>query len=93
MWKNTLKPYDLLSGEEEVEVIPEEAMTILEEIGVDFLHERARDVFQKAGMAIDGNRARLDRALIMEMVAKAPETFNLQARNANHTVTSAGTTW
>ena len=34
MWKNRLKPYDLLSGED-VEAIHEQAMTILEEIGVD----------------------------------------------------------
>jgi len=42
VWKNRLKPYDLLS-EDEVNTIHEQAMTILEEIGVDFLHERARE--------------------------------------------------
>ena len=89
MWKNRLKPYDLLSGED-VEAIHEQAMTILEEIGVDFLHERARDVFQKAGMPIDGNRVRLDRAMVMEMTAKAPSTFNLQARNSSRSVTLGG---
>jgi trimethylamine--corrinoid protein Co-methyltransferase len=89
MWKNTFKPYDLLSGEE-VEVIHEQAMTILEEIGVDFLHERARAVFQKAGMPIEENRVRLDRAMVLEMAAKAPSTFDLQARNPSRTVTLGG---
>ena len=56
MWKNRLKPYDLLSGED-VEAIHEQAMTILEEIGVDFLHDRARDMFGKAGMKIEDNRS------------------------------------
>ena len=89
MWKNRLKPYDLLSGED-VEAIHEQAMTILEEIGVDFLHERARDVFKKAGMPIEDNRVRLDRAMVMEMVAKAPATFDLQARNPSRSVTLGG---
>jgi trimethylamine--corrinoid protein Co-methyltransferase len=89
MWKNRFKPYDLLSGEE-VEVIHEQAMTILEEIGVDFLHERARAVFQKAGMPIEENRVRLDRAMVLEMAAKAPSTFDLQARNPSRSVTLGG---
>src|ERR1700681_1373425 len=80
MWKNRLKPYDLLSKEEE-EAIHEQAMTILEEIAVDFLHDRARDIFQKAGMKIEENRVRFDRAFVLEQVTKAPETFPLQARN------------
>ena len=95
MWTNRLKPYDILSGEE-VEAIHEQAMTILEEIGVDFLHEQARDVFKREGMAIDGDRVRFDRAFVMEQAAKAPQIFELQARNparnvmlgGNHVVTA-----
>ena len=89
MWKNRLTPYDLLSGED-VEKIHEQAMTILEEIGVDFLHERARELFGKAGMKVEGDRVRFDRAFILEMVAKAPATFELQARNPKRTVTLGG---
>ena len=89
MWKNRLRPYDLLSGEE-VEAIHEQAMTILEEIGVDFLHDRARDMFGKAGMKIEDNRVRFDRAFVLEQVAKAPETFPLQARNPARSVVLGG---
>jgi trimethylamine:corrinoid methyltransferase-like protein len=89
MWKNRLKPYDILSGED-VEAIHEQAMTILEEIGVDFLHDRPRELFAKAGMAVDGMRVRFDRGFIMEMAGKTPSTFNLQARNAARTVTLGG---
>jgi trimethylamine---corrinoid protein Co-methyltransferase len=89
MWKNRLRPYDLLSGEE-VEVIHNQAMNILEEIGVDFLHERARDLFGKAGMAVEDNRVRFDRGFILEQVAKAPATFEYQARNPKRTVTIGG---
>src|SRR5215472_16239617 len=89
MWKNRLKPYDWLSPEE-VETIHEQAMTILEEIGVDFLHERARQLFAKAGMRVEDNRVRFDRAWVLEQVAKTPATFDLQARNSKNTVTLGG---
>src|SRR5438270_4048661 len=89
MWKNRLQPYDLLSGEA-VEAVHKQAMTILEEIGIDFLHDRARDLFQKAGMKVEENRVRFDAGWVLEMVGKAPETFELQARNPKHTVTLGG---
>jgi trimethylamine--corrinoid protein Co-methyltransferase len=89
MWKNRLRPYDLLSGED-VEAIHGQAMTILEEIGVDFLHERAREIFSKAGMPVEGSRVRLDRAMVTELVAKTPATFELQARNPARTVVLGG---
>ena len=89
MWKNRLQPYDLLRGEE-VEAIHEQAMTILEEIGVDFLHDRARDLFAKAGMRIEENRVRFDRAFVIEQVKKTPATFELQARNSARSVVLGG---
>jgi trimethylamine--corrinoid protein Co-methyltransferase len=89
VWKNRLKPYDLLSGED-VEAIHEQAMTILEEIGVDFLHPRAREIFAKAGMNVEDERVRFDRAFVLEQVAKTPATFELQARNPKRTVTLGG---
>src|SRR5437879_12746345 len=65
-------------------------MTILEEIGVDFLHPRARDLFKGAGMKLEEDRVRFDRGWVLEMVAKAPETFELQARNPQRSVTIGG---
>jgi trimethylamine--corrinoid protein Co-methyltransferase len=89
MWKNTFRPYDLLSAED-VDTIHKQAMNILQEIGVDFLHERARQIFGKAGMPVEGNRVRLEEAMVMELVAKTPATFELQARNHSHTVVLGG---
>jgi trimethylamine---corrinoid protein Co-methyltransferase len=88
-WKNPLKPYDLLTRDE-VNKIHEQAMTILEEIGVDFLHERARKLFEKAGMRVEDNRVRFERAFVMEQIAKTPATFELQARNGSRNVTLGG---
>jgi trimethylamine--corrinoid protein Co-methyltransferase len=89
MWKNRLKPYEILSGDE-VETIHGQAMLILQEIGVDFLHDRARELFAKAGMKVEENRVRFDPAFVLEMVAKAPAQFELQARNPKRTVTIGG---
>ncbi|HKV86652.1 MAG TPA: trimethylamine methyltransferase family protein [Candidatus Dormibacteraeota bacterium] len=89
MWKNPLKPYDLLSGEA-VETIHQQAMTILEEIGVDFLHERARQLFAQAGMKVEENRVRFDREFVLEQVRKTPATFELQARNEKRSVILGG---
>src|ERR1700694_1918331 len=65
-------------------------MTILEEIGVDFLDGHARDIFGKAGMKIEDMRVRFDRDFILETVAKTPATFELQARNASRSVVLGG---
>src|SRR3979490_2257126 len=89
VWKNRLKPYDLLS-EEDVEAIHGQAMNILEEIGADFLHDRAGDIFGKAGMKVDDMRVRFDRDFILETVAKTPATFDLQARNPARSVVLGG---
>ncbi len=89
MWKNRLKPYDILS-EDDVEAIHGQAMNILEEIGVDFLDGQAREIFGKAGMKIEDMRVRFDRDFILETVAKTPATFELQARNASRSVVLGG---
>src|ERR1700716_3978880 len=65
-------------------------MNILEEIGVDFVHDRAREVFGKAGMKIEDMRVRFDRDFILETVAKTPATFDLQARNPARSVVLGG---
>ncbi len=89
MWKNRLQPYDLLTRDE-VNTIHEQAMTILEEIGVDFLHDGARDMFRKAGMRVEENRVRFERAFVLEQIAKAPATFELQARSEKRSVVLGG---
>src|SRR5581483_11089437 len=58
--------------------------------GIDFRHERARELFQQAGMKVEDNRVRFDAGFVLEMAGKAPEIFDLQARNPKHTVTLGG---
>ena len=89
MWKNTLPRYEILS-EDQVQQIHDHAMQILQEIGVDFLHPGAIDLFRKAGLSIEENRVRFEAAFIEEQIKKVPASFQVQARNPLNTVTIGG---
>lgn len=69
--------------EEAVERIHDAAMYILEEIGIDFLHEDARRELAAAGCTVDGDgpTVRMGRDFVMEQVAKAPASFTITPRN------------
>ena len=70
-------------GLEGAQRIHEAAMQILEEIGIDFLHEKARDVLAVAGCKITDSSptVRMDRDFVMEQVNKAPDHVSLTPRN------------
>lgn len=84
-WKTIVNPYapaEILN-DEQIERIHDASLTILEEVGMDFLLEEARDILAKAGAEVTpgSERVRFDRAMILEAVAKAPSEFTLHARN------------
>ena len=63
--------------QEGVEAIHNNAMRILEEVGVEFLNKEAVDIFRKEGCIIENENAngalvRMDRAWVMEKIALAP---------------------
>jgi trimethylamine--corrinoid protein Co-methyltransferase len=78
--------------EEQEEQVHDYAMRILEEIGVDVLHEQGRQVLANEGQKVEGERVYLDRGFVMEQLAKAPHTFTLHARNPANTVEVGGGT-
>ncbi|MEM7524300.1 MAG: trimethylamine methyltransferase family protein [Pseudomonadota bacterium] len=75
-----------------VEAIHNAAMRVLEEIGVDFLNEEAKDILRRAGCDVDpgSDRVRMGRDFVMEMVAKAPREFTITPRNPDRMVTIGG---
>jgi len=77
---------------EGVAAVDDAAMRVLEEIGIDFLNQEAKDTLQGAGCdVIDGtDRVRMDRGFVAEMVAKAPAQFEMIPRNPARTVTIGG---
>ena len=80
---------EVLAGEQ-LEAIHDQAMTILEEIGTDVRQEEALELLKAHGQHVDGERVRWDREFVMEMVAKAPESFTLRPRNPEREVTIGG---
>lgn len=73
---------------DELEAIHAASLTILEEIGMDFLHPEARAILKAAGADVDpgSERVRLDRGLVESKLGLAPESFTLHARNPERSV-------
>ena len=80
---NPYPPVELLSADQ-VQQIHEASLTVLEQIGINFLLDEARVLLKKAGADVDDNstRVRFDRNLILESIAKAPSEFTIHARNS-----------
>jgi len=76
------RPIEILS-DDEIEAIHRTALTILEEIGIKVLAAEARRAFASAGFDVDesSEQVRFDRAGLEGLVAQAPSSFVLHARN------------
>ncbi|WP_204115844.1 trimethylamine methyltransferase family protein [Shimia biformata] len=86
---NTDRPTEPLT-EEGVAAIHEGAMRILEEIGIEFFNAESRAILKEAGCTVSGDTVRMGRDFVMEMVAKAPESWTLTPRNPDRTLTIGG---
>ncbi len=75
-------PINLLS-EDAIEQIHQTALSILQEVGMAILSPKAREKFATAGFDVDDNveLIRFDKTLLESLVAKAPSSFTLHARN------------
>ncbi len=73
-----------------VEKLHDASMRILEEIGIDFRDPEALEYWRQARADIKGNRVRIDRDLLLELVSFAPERFVLSARNPERDVPIGG---
>ncbi len=80
---------DIVSADA-LEAIHAASLTILEEIGMDFLNSEAREICRQAGATVDGLRVRFDRALIEQTIRTCPAEFTLHARNPAHNVRLGG---
>jgi trimethylamine--corrinoid protein Co-methyltransferase len=94
-WRRLVNPYrpvEILSADQ-VEAIHRASLRILSEIGLEVLGDRALDAFAAAGARIDRStrNVRLDPDQVEALVALAPSTFRLHARNAARDVEFGGT--
>lgn len=84
--RNRFAPVDPLS-DEQINAIHEATMTLLEEQGIEVLGDMALDKFRQAGAEVDDDGiVRMDRALVMETIATAPESFEVKSRNDDNTL-------
>jgi trimethylamine--corrinoid protein Co-methyltransferase len=84
-------PLEVISADE-VEAIHDASVTVLEEIGMDFLHPEALSILAAGGAQVEpgSERVRFDRELVMGLVAKAPSEIRLHARNPANDVVMGG---
>jgi len=84
-----LPKYDVLT-QEQVQIIHDESIKILEEVGMDFDYEPALEVFKAQGQKVEGNRVHFTREFIEGKVKLAPSEFTLHARNPEHNLICGG---
>ncbi|MBL8708741.1 MAG: trimethylamine methyltransferase family protein [Rhodospirillaceae bacterium] len=80
--RRSLKPIEPLSAEQ-IEAVHRASLTILEEIGIEFMGRAARDLFARAGARVDHatGLVKIPAALIETALKTAPESFRLTPRN------------
>ena len=93
-WRRVVNPYapiEVLSADQ-IEDIHLASLRVLEEIGMEFLHDGALDLLARSGADVDrsNKRVRFDRGLILEAIAKVPREVTLHARNPDRNVTLGG---
>ena len=72
--------------DEAVELIHEESLKILEEVGCEFRDDEAIAMWKAAGADVSGTRVRFDRHLLMDLISNVPSEFTLNARNPQRSV-------
>ena len=80
--RNPLPPLELLD-EEGMTRIENTAFRVLEELGLEFMNEEACRILEANGAKVDHatGLVKMDRALVLAMIAKAPQQFKMYARN------------
>ncbi len=79
-------------SEDELEAIHQTSLQILEEMGMDFMHDGAREILRQAGAEVKpgSERVRIPRELILQAIKTCPSEFTLHARNPERNVAIGG---
>lgn len=89
MFQNKMPRYDVLS-EDALSKLDGGWRRLVTEIGVEFMSDRALDLFRAAGQRVEDHTVFLDPDFVLEQVAKAPREFDVQARNPANNVHIGG---
>lgn len=88
---NGFAPLEPLA-DEQLDRIHAASMSILEEVGIDFLDDEALELWSAAGAKVDrsGRHVWIDRDLLMALLRTVPRQFTLRARNPERSLTIGG---
>ncbi|MCD4523648.1 trimethylamine methyltransferase family protein [Nocardioides sp. cx-173] len=89
MFHNRMPRYDVLS-QEAMATLDRGWRRLMTEIGVEFMDDRALELFRQAGQRVEDHTVFLDPDFVLAQVAKAPREFDVQARNPAHSIHIGG---
>jgi len=75
-----------VTNQEGVELIHDFAMRVVEQIGCDFQDDESLDYWRRTGAEIDGERVRIGRDELMQLIGTIPSSYVHHARNPERTV-------
>ena len=78
-------------SEDQLQSLHNASLTLLEEQGIEVMGELALNLFRRAGATVSAEGVvRMDRDLVMQTIATAPESFTLTPRNPENTLHCGG---
>ena len=89
MFVNRMPRYEILS-EDAIAVLDKGWRRIISELGIEFMHPEALELFRGAGQRVEDNTVFLDPDFVLEQVAKAPTSYDVQARNPARSIHLGG---
>lgn len=89
MFVNRMPRYEILS-EQALSQLDAGWRRLVSEVGVEFMSERALELFRQAGQKVEGDTVYLDPEFVLAQVAQAPKEFDVQARNPANSVHIGG---
>jgi trimethylamine--corrinoid protein Co-methyltransferase len=89
MFQNRMPRYEVLS-QDAMATLDKGWRRLMTEIGIEFMDDRALDLFRKAGQRVEDRTVFLDPDFVLEQVAKAPREFDVQARNPENSIHIGG---
>ena len=87
---STRWPVTSCSPPRRIEILDRGWRRIVSEIGVQFVKPEAVELFRQAGQTVDGQTVKFDPEFILAQIAKAPQEFDVQARNPANNVHIGG---
>lgn len=72
-----MKKYEQFIAKEDIELIHENTIRILENVGVKFEHEEALEIFRKHGIGVEGDVVYMGEKDVRTALSTVPETFTL----------------